>query len=201
MIGPDQVLAALMKLKNNRGEDRDNNPDPRVKAIERYMQEQGNQSRLPAFMPENIVSPNEGEPQPESFTPDVPMSPNEEDLMRDAMIQGMDREPSSDVFDTYLTPENEDAFARWKHDVAPNDSGQDYDFRGAFSTGTAPDPTTGHWPDTYKKPNHPTFSDQSMYAQDVPQQAGRWAGDTYVPNFSGTTPDDEIANALKLLNR
>jgi hypothetical protein len=32
--------------------------------------------------------------------------------------------------------------------------------------GTAPDPgaaETGHFPDTYKKPNHPTFSDESIY--------------------------------------
>jgi hypothetical protein len=72
-------------------------------------------------------------------------------------------------------------FRDWKQRFAPNDSGEDYDLRGAFKAGFQPDPETGHWPDVYKKPNHPTFSNQSIYAKDRPDLAGSWNGDTYVP--------------------
>src|SRR4030095_15848208 len=84
-------------------------------------------------------------------------------------------------FETPLTPEEENRFAVWKANFAPKDSGADYDLRGAFKAGLTPDPQTGHWPDTFKKPNHPTFSDQSIYASAAPDKAGHWEGDKYIP--------------------
>jgi hypothetical protein len=84
-------------------------------------------------------------------------------------------------YETKLTPAEEAEFYKWKQKYAPKDSGEDYDLRGAFRSGLKPDPDTGHWPDTYKKPNHPTFSDQSIYAKERPDLAGRWEGDTYIP--------------------
>lgn len=84
-------------------------------------------------------------------------------------------------YDTKLSSVDEGKFSAWKQQYAPNDSGGDYDLRGAYKEGLKPDPVTGHWPDTYKKPNHPTFSDQSIYAKDAPEKAGHWDGDTYVP--------------------
>lgn len=84
-------------------------------------------------------------------------------------------------YNTQLAPDDERAFQRWKARYAPNDSGYDYDLRGAYQAGLKPDAKTGHWPDTYKKPNHPTFSDQSRYASAAPDRAGQWDGDTYVP--------------------
>jgi hypothetical protein len=84
-------------------------------------------------------------------------------------------------YETTLTPEQEQQFQDWKAKYAPKDSGEDYDLRGAFQAGLTPDPETGHWPDTFKKPNHPTFSDQSIYAQAAPQLAGHWEGDKFVP--------------------
>lgn len=77
-------------------------------------------------------------------------------------------------FETPLTPQEEMLFQTWKAEYAPKDSGYDYDLRGAFKAGLTPDPTTGHWPDTYKKPNHPTFSNQSIYAKMRPDLAGQW---------------------------
>jgi hypothetical protein len=74
-------------------------------------------------------------------------------------------------------------FQLWKSQYAPKDSGYDYDLRGAFKAGLTPDPKTGHWPDTFKKPNHPTFSNESIYAKIRPDLAGQWAGanrDQYV---------------------
>lgn len=85
-------------------------------------------------------------------------------------------------FDTPLSPDDETSFQAWKAKYAPQDSGFDYDLRGAFKAGLAPDPSTGHWPDTFKKPNHPTFSNQSIYAVDAPGMAGSWDGDKFIPH-------------------
>lgn len=87
-------------------------------------------------------------------------------------------------FDTKLSSDEEQQFQQWKAQYAPRDSGADYDLRGAFKAGLQPDPQTGHWPDTFKKPNHPTFSDQSQYA--AYGNPGRWEGEKYIP---GKTSD------------
>jgi hypothetical protein len=83
-------------------------------------------------------------------------------------------------YETELTDEEEKGFKAWKKANAPKDSGADYDLRGAFKAGVKP-AENGHWPDTFKKPNHPTFSTESIYAKDAPEKAGSWDGDTYVP--------------------
>lgn len=85
-------------------------------------------------------------------------------------------------FDTPLSPQDELAFRQWKQQVAPRDSGEDYDFRGAFKRGFQPSPTDGHWPDTFKKPNHPTFSDESVYSSLTGTKPGHWENNTnYIP--------------------
>ena len=91
------------------------------------------------------------------------------------------RKAQGTEYETTISPAEEKEFQKWKQKHAPNDSGMDYDFRGAFKAGLTPDPKTGHWSDMFKKPNHPTFSDQSIYAKDRPDLAGRWEGDQYIP--------------------
>lgn len=88
---------------------------------------------------------------------------------------------SSLSFETALTPGEELAYAIWKARYAPADSGYDYDLRGAFKAGSTPDAASGHFPDTFKKPNHPTFSVESQYARQ-PEFAGRWSGETFLPS-------------------
>jgi hypothetical protein len=86
-------------------------------------------------------------------------------------------------FDTSLTPEQEQQFRNWKSVYAPNDSGEDYDLRGAWMSGLK-SAANGHWSDQYKKPNEPTFSNESQYAPMARELAGRWDGanhDQYVP--------------------
>ena len=86
-------------------------------------------------------------------------------------------------YDTAVPKGREAEYRAWKAKYAPNDSGEDYDLQGAFMEGLAPDPRTGHWPDKYKKPNHPTFSVESKYAVGADANlAGTWNGDMYVPN-------------------
>lgn len=100
-------------------------------------------------------------------------------------------------FDTPLSAEDEKSFQAWKQKYAPKDSGGDYDLRGAFKAGLKPDPKSGHWPDTFKKPNHPTFSVESKYASAAPDKAGHWDGDTYVPARAVLAPKTELDQAVK----
>lgn len=82
-------------------------------------------------------------------------------------------------FETQLSGVEEQTFQNWKAVHAPKDSGMDYDLRGAFKAGLKPGPD-GHWPDTYKKPNHPTFSDESIYSSLAGTKPGRWVGDKFI---------------------
>lgn len=102
-----------------------------------------------------------------------------------------------DFYETQLDEESnvhgtEADFQKWKAKMAPNDSGEDYDLRGAFMANVKPDPETGHWPDKFKKPNHPTFSDQSKYAKDRPELAGSWDGDRYIPSVGAPAISDSV---------
>jgi hypothetical protein len=74
-------------------------------------------------------------------------------------------------YDTSLTPVGEQLYRR---QFGPQDS-QDYDLRGAFAqSGGALRPGGGHLTDQFKKPNHPTFSNESQYS--TPEYpGGAWA--------------------------
>lgn len=85
------------------------------------------------------------------------------------------------MYDTQLNPQEESIFQQWKKTNAPNDSGADYDLRGAYKAGLNP-AANGHWSDEFKKPNHPTFSNESKYSKENPSlPAGSWNGDTFIP--------------------
>src|SRR4029077_19810087 len=80
-------------------------------------------------------------------------------------------------YNTPLTPEQETAFQQTLHakDVF------DYDARGEFLAGANRDNPTGHGQDTFKKPNHPTFSEQSQY-----HGVDDYSGGTWIDNGDGT---------------
>lgn len=83
-------------------------------------------------------------------------------------------------YTTQLTEGGEAAYQRWRAKNSPWDTGQDYDLRGAFADGLERDGRL-HLPDTYKKPNHETFSVESKYAEHAPDEAGSWDGERYQP--------------------
>jgi len=86
-------------------------------------------------------------------------------------------------FDTSLDPIDESLYRVWKNQVAPGDTGKNYDYRGAYAAGIMPSLPSGHWPDTFKKPNHPTFSVESQYSGAYPEKAGSWEDDLFIsPN-------------------
>lgn len=82
-------------------------------------------------------------------------------------------------YDTKLTPDEESQYQEWRKTLpGPLQSEEDYDLRGYWK-----DPDTQkdgikdgqHFTDRYKKPNHPTFSNESMYATGKNKsRAGHW---------------------------
>lgn len=82
-------------------------------------------------------------------------------------------------YNTRLTPEQERQFVQWAQESNRIGDLYDYDLRGAWLQGAASG--DGHLPDTFKKPNHPTFSMESQYS--APGVAGGvWGEDTFTPS-------------------
>jgi hypothetical protein len=81
----------------------------------------------------------------------------------------------TDQYNTKLSDEDEAKYQQWAKDNKREKDTYDYDMRGAWKEGITADPS-GHFPDTYKKPNHPTFSHESQYA--TPENpGGHWEQD------------------------
>lgn len=72
-------------------------------------------------------------------------------------------------YNTSLTPEEAAQFGAWVIDESKRQGRNvgldmyDYDLQGLWREGGGFGGENGHAGDTYKKPNHPTFSDQSKY--------------------------------------
>jgi len=84
------------------------------------------------------------------------------------------------------SPGTDTAFDAWKFRNAPRDSGYDYDLYRQFKDLNGADVSKdgrGHGTDMYKRPNHSTFSDQSIYSNSE-TPGGKWAADgsTFTPS-------------------
>ena len=97
-------------------------------------------------------------------------------------------------FNTPLSDEDAGRFQNWAN-VAKRATGinvgdlYDYDMRGYWLNGGHAQPLVKgmHFPDTYKKPSHETFSDQSIYhgtmaPNNLPWMGGSWEGETFTPH-------------------
>lgn len=85
----------------------------------------------------------------------------------------------SNQYNTALSDEDEAAFQNWASTNNRVSDSYDYDIRGAWKAmqdGSVTQGANGHFPDTYKKPNHPTFSNQSKYT-DKDNIGGVWSTD------------------------
>lgn len=90
----------------------------------------------------------------------------------------------SNRYNTKLTPQQEKQYQAWATKNNRVNDTYDYDMRGAWKAG-AGKADNGHFPDTYKKPNHPTFSNESIYNGVDSYQGGTWGKDnSFTP---GTT--------------
>lgn len=82
-------------------------------------------------------------------------------------------------YNTKLSDEEERAFQSWLSDLGKKDGRDrardlaDYDMRGFFKSGEA-QAGDGHFTDKFKKPSHPTFSDQSIYHGADGEEGGKW---------------------------
>lgn len=79
----------------------------------------------------------------------------------------------TDQYNTSLDAEAEAKFQDWSKANPGMGNTYDYDSRGFFAAG-ADTSDNGHGADTWKKPNHPTFSDQSMYHGQDGYEGGTW---------------------------
>jgi len=107
---------------------------------------------------------------------DIPNHPDIEPRNLSQIKQSPNYDPKTDVyqqqgqFDTPLNPEEQESYNK---KYGPSDN-RDYDMQGFHKYN--PDFEAGpgqHYPDTFKKPNHPTFSDESIY-HGGEYEGGRW---------------------------
>jgi hypothetical protein len=92
----------------------------------------------------------------------------------------------------------------------PDYMSDDYDLEAAYKNlpeknmkAWAKDPEKNHLPDTYKKPNHPTFSKESVYYKPG-MEAGTWSNDVYIPNrgqIAGRENNLQVAPETGLIDR
>lgn len=117
----------------------------------------------------------------------------------DNMVSSGNKFFNPDNFNTPIPDNRKIEYANWaKNNVF--DSGHDYDYQGAFLAGfdRSKDPN-GHLPDTFKKPNHPTFSVHSKYATGAYKKyAGSWA---QIDNTDIYKPAKATLSAVKAYTR
>lgn len=82
----------------------------------------------------------------------------------------------TDKYNTQLTPKQEEAFMKWAEKNNRLGDLYDYDMRG-FWKNKSKFAENGHGSDMFKKPNHPTFSDQSIYHGVDGYTGGKWIED------------------------
>lgn len=92
-------------------------------------------------------------------------------------------------FNTKLTPKEEEMFQQWAEEESIKSGRdkfrdlEDYDLKGAWKEiqqGSMSEDDRGHLGDKYKKPNHPTFSDQSVYHNTKdPKTGAKYEGGTW----------------------
>lgn len=104
-----------------------------------------------------------------------------------AQMQATDPMDFSSRYNTPIPPAKQNAFNQWAANQAlqtgrnPLSDRYDYDVNGYWLSGGATD-SRGHGPDTFKKPNHPTFSDESKYHGVDGYMGGHWGQGTYQPS-------------------
>jgi hypothetical protein len=90
-------------------------------------------------------------------------------------------------YNTKLSASDEAQYQDWAKREGRKGDEYDYDMRGAWKEG-AQQGNNGHFPDKFKKPNHPTFSTESIYDGKDGFKGGTWkgSGDTWSFKASST---------------
>lgn len=93
-----------------------------------------------------------------------------------------------DFTDKYNTPISAAQFAAYQawaraNGQDPVKGKYDYDLQGAFLAGSKTG-ARGHLTDQFKKPNHPTFSNESQYNGIDGYVGGQWTPQGYAPSVT-----------------
>jgi hypothetical protein len=105
----------------------------------------------------------------------------------------------STQYNTTLSPEEEAAYQVWALQNKRQSDVYDYDMRGWYKANQNKDVSGGqHFPDTFKKPNHPTFSNESMYNGVDGHQGGQWSGSEGSYSFTPGVTNLEMYSPLDL---
>lgn len=116
----------------------------------------------------------------------------------------------SDRYNTPLSASQGAQFDQWaarQRELTGRDVTRDlydYDLKGWWKNAggeNAPDLTGGHLTDTYKKPNHPTFSTGSQYSGQDGNEGGTWTrGDKGTYTFTPGKTNLELRSRDELQN-
>ena len=109
----------------------------------------------------------------------------------------------TEQFNTVLSEKDEKLFQSWAYGNGRIGDLYDYDLRGAWKeivSGSMSEDERGHLGDKYKKPNHPTFSTESVYANARPDRAGTWSRTAKGINVF-TKPDGSSMNEDRYLKK
>ena len=96
-------------------------------------------------------------------------------------------------YNTVLTPDEQVEYNKYKAALGERGNDSDYDLQGywlKYGRNEQPKAEGTHFTDEFKKPNHKTFSDQSIYDKEKDKEGnelkgGKWYGDTaYLPPAS-----------------
>lgn len=109
--------------------------------------------------------------------------------------------PELGPYDTKLSSKEEGDYQKWLkaqgkrlgRDLSKDEV--EYDNRGLFKELDGKDIPEGHGPDTYKKPSHPTFSEESKYHGVDGNEGGKW-GETADGKGTFTPGKTNIDNGL-----
>ena len=140
-----------------------------------------------------------------SYTPAVDTPKGFEDYYHDPITDFTDK------YNTKLTARQEQQFQKWLKTLPKNQrSTRDYDLRGYFLAGLNGDKDIQlynrkegqHFLDRYKKPNHPTFSDESQWSGVDGFVGGHWTDwgrgrYTFTPSANHMMDSEELANYFK----
>jgi len=111
----------------------------------------------------------------------------------------------TNMLNTPIPPEQIAEYNKWLNSLPPqmDQTGRNYDLQGAYLAGLST-AGNGHLPDTFKKPNHPTFSTESKYSGGDFGAGGTWTQNpnktwafTVSPDQLKISSPDSIVNYFK----
>jgi len=113
--------------------------------------------------------------------------------------------PATYMYNTELDPIQERGFQSWAKKISKklgrnvlNDL-EGYDLRAHYLSGGGL-AANNHMSDIGKKPNHPTFSDESKYST-IGREGGSWREGNFVPSYDMMRDDRKINSLMRYLNR